>query len=417
MKGFRVVSPLFRENFKVAIGSIINNRLRSILTILIIAIGVTSLVGIQTAINVLVNKVSEGFGDMGANSFTILSQYATSQTSKHKRLLNKPQLSYDQVKRFVSEYNVPSVKSISAIALSLVEIKAGSEKTNSNSYVVASDDNYLFANATSLSEGRNFNSSELTQGSFVALIGVNIRKSLFKDASPIGREIMVGAVKYRVIGLIKQMGTQFGAGIDNMVVIPLTNAKPMFLSEETHYEITIIPEQNVDYQYAIDEATSLFRSIRRLSPTDETDFNVSRSDAILKERDNLQSKLSTAALVIGIITLLGASVGLMNIMLVSVKERTREIGTRKTMGATAKTIEHQFLMEAILIGQIGGVAGSIIGIVIGNITGLFLKGGFSIPWKWLLISVFVCFIVSMVSGYIPAKRAAALNPIDALRYE
>ncbi|MDD2293482.1 MAG: ABC transporter permease [Bacteroidales bacterium] len=417
MKDFKVVSPLFRENFRVAVSSIMSNRLRSILTIMIIAIGVTSLVGIQTAINVLVNKVTEGFGQMGANSFTISSNYSFTQTSEHQRQINRRQLSYDQVRRFVGEYDKSAVKSISATALSFVEIKSSSDKTNPTSVVIASDENYLCLQSAGLELGRNFSEEDMATGAFVCLIGYNIRKTLFKESDPINKEVTVGAVKYRVIGAIKEQGSTFGVGVDDMVVLPITNARSIFLSDDTFYSIGVFPKETDDYQSAIDRATTLFRSIRRLSPADKSDFRVSRSDAIQKERDELQSQLSTAALVIGLITLLGAAVGLMNIMLVSVKERTREIGTRKTMGATAKTIEYQFFMEAVIIGQIGGILGSVMGIIIGNITAIVMDGNFSVPWKWLLISVLVCFAVSIVSGYIPAKRAAALNPIDALRYE
>ncbi|MDD2594922.1 MAG: ABC transporter permease [Bacteroidales bacterium] len=417
MKGLKVVSPLFRENFNVAMNSIRNNRLRSILTITIIAIGITSLVGIQTAIEVLSNSVSESYGRMGASAFSINAEYY-GQSVQHKRGINRRQLTYEQVTRFVKEFDVPCVKSIHANAFSgYTEVKSGSLKTDPNIVVIAANENYILYRMGDIDLGRNFNSSDMDNGSYVCMIGENIRKVLFPNEAPIDKIITIGSVRYKVIGTIKPQGNTFDTSLDDMVVIPYTNARYIFLSNDTYYNIGIVPGANQDREVIMEKAKSLFRVIRRLGPRDADDFRIFSSDAMEQDLNDMKAKLSSAALVIGLITLLGAAIGLMNIMLVSVKERTKEIGTRKTLGATSKTIEQQFFMEAIVIGQIGGFFGIILGIIVGNIVAISMKASFAVPWKWLIISVVICLVVSVLSGYMPARRAAALNPIDALRYE
>ncbi|MCK9625118.1 MAG: ABC transporter permease [Bacteroidales bacterium] len=417
MKGLKFVSPLFRENFKVALRAIASNRLRSVLTILIIAIGITSLVGIQTAIEALTNKVSESFGKMGAGSFSIASIYSDSQSGDHKRVLNRRNLSYEQVSQFVEQYKIPSIKCLYATALNNVAIKGDSKKTDPIMSVIASDENYINFNMSDINNGRDLNKKDIENAAFVCIIGNNIRKALFKDKDVLNKVVTIGAIRYQVVGTIKEVGSMFGGGIDNRVIIPITNARSSFLNEKSYYSVGIIPAANVSSQVAVDQATILFRSIRRLRPDDVSDFSIDKSDSMQEEFDKQKSSLSMAALIIGLITLLGAAVGLMNIMLVSVKERTREIGTRKTLGATSKIIKQQFLIEAIVIGQIGGLVGIIFGVIIGNIIAILTKANATIPWDWIILAVLICLVVSILSGYMPAKRAAALDPIDSLRYE
>lgn len=417
MKGIKVVSPLFRENFKVAIDSVRGNRLRSALTIIIIAIGITSLVGIQTAIEVLSNRVQESYGKLGANSFTIVQEYQSSQSGVHRRILNTPQITYDQAVRFIDKYDIPSTKTIFAEALSFTEIKGGGKKTDPLITVLGVDESYTQYQMIEMEKGRSFNKNDNNSSSFVAIIGDNVRKSLFGSGDGVDETIFVGAVRYSVIGVAKRQGSTFGTSLDDMVLVPLNVARPFFMSDQTSYHIGVVPQKSQDFSLAVERAESIFRSVRRLGTTDISDFKIDRSDSVIDELNETKSQLSLAALVIGLITLLGAAVGLMNIMLVSVKERTREIGTRKTMGATARTIEQQFLFEAIIIGQVGGLLGIILGVAVGNVVAILMKASVAIPWNWLLISVVICLIVSILSGYVPARRAAALDPIETLRYE
>lgn len=411
-------TPLMKENFSVSMKSIKSSRLRSILTIMIIAIGITSLVGILTATDSLKALLNENFGKMGANSFSIRSNFSDSQTANRRaRVINRRNITYSQARDFISNYNIPSVKTISATAIGNATIKYGSAKTNPIIRVVATDEFNLGYIGAKISSGRNLNFRDMESSSFSAIIGSGVASTLFKGVEPVGKVISVGAVRYEIIGVLQQQGATFGGGVDNQVWIPLSNARATFLSENSFYVIGIIPDLGVDQTKAIDAAEQVFRSVRRLSPIDQSDFRVTKSDAMMEDIMNIMSYVTIAAFLIGIITLLGAAVGLMNIMLVSVKERTREIGTRKALGANSKTIKQQFLFESIVIGQLGGAFGILFGVIVGNLTAMLMSSPFVIPWLWMFCGVLVCLIVSVASGYLPAVRASKLDPIEALRYE
>jgi len=411
-------TPLLRENFNVSLKSILSSRLRSVLTILIIAIGITSLIGILTATDSLKALMKENFGKMGANSFSIRSQYSDTQSGDRRaRVLNKRNITYSQALDFVSNYQISSITTIYANAVNNATIKYGSDKTNPTFGVIAVDNSYIGYVGAKVTGGRNLNNRDLEASTFTAVIGSGVVNSIFKGVNPIGKIISVGAVRYEVVGTLESQGSTFGGGIDNQVWIPLSNARTTFLNDNSFYVIGVIPNEGVDQIRAIDAAEQLFRSVRRLSPADRSDFRVTRSDATMEDVMKIMSYVTVAAFIIGIITLLGAAVGLMNIMLVSVKERTREIGTRKALGANSKTIKQQFLFESIVIGQLGGALGIILGILVGNLTAGIMKSPFIIPWLWMFFGVLVCLIVSIASGYIPAVRASRLDPIEALRYE
>lgn len=223
--------------------------------------------------------------------------------------------------------------------------------------------------------------------------------------------------RYQVIGVLRSKGAAFGGGADKQIFIPIGNARSTYGGESLAFQIKIQPKAGENTRQAYEEAEIYFRNVRRLSPTDQTDFQIERSEDMLERSMETMRIVTIVAVIIGFITLLGAAVGLMNIMLVSVNERTREIGTRKAMGASSQIIKQQFLFEAIVIGQLGGLGGIVLGILAGNITSIGMKTSFIVPWLWMLLGVAVCFVVSILSGYIPAVRASKLDPIEALRYE
>jgi putative ABC transport system permease protein len=410
------LAPLFIENLNVAIKSIKTNRLRSALTILIIAIGITSLVGVLTATDALKSEVFSSYEKMGMTSFYIGQKRIAAQTSDHKRIRNNKEITYFQARSFKERFDEPCAVTIFTGVSAT--IKYGAQSSTPVMSVMAADENYLEYMNSSVAQGRGILESDVEMASYICIIGTSVAKSLFLNEPPLGKVLSIGGVRYEVVGIIKTMGAAFGNSLDNEVVIPVSNARSHFMGANTSFVVGAIPRLlSEDMTPLYDKAEQLFRSIRRLSPIDESDFDLVRSDAMLSDLTDVMGTITMAAAIIGLITLLGAAVGLMNIMLVSVKERTNEIGVRKAIGASASLIKQQFLLESIVISQIGCALGVLIGISIGNATALFMGVPFIIPWVWILFAVIVCLIVGILSGYIPAVRAANLDPIEALRYE
>ena len=418
MRVFKLLrlAPLFRENLNVAIKSIKTNRLRSALTILIIAIGITSLVGVLTATDALKSEVFSSYEKMGMTSFYIGQKRVTAQTSEHKRIRNNEEITYFQAHRFKEKFDEPCAVTIFTVVNATV--KYGAQTSTPVISVMAAEENYLEYMNSSVAQGRGILESDVELASYICIIGTSVAKSLFLNENPLGKVLTIGGVRYEVVGIIKTMGAAFGNSLDNEVVIPISNARSHFMNSNTSFMVGVIPKiVSEDMSPLYDKAEQLFRSIRRLAPIDESDFDLVRSDAMLSDLAKVMETITISAAIIGLITLLGAAVGLMNIMLVSVKERTSEIGVRKAIGASASRIKQQFLLESIVISQIGCAFGVIVGIIIGNATALLMGVSFIIPWIWILFAVIVCLIVGISSGYIPAVRAADLDPIEALRYE
>jgi len=414
----KLIPSLLRENFKVSLTAVITNRLRSILTILIIAFGIMALVGILTAIDALKGSITDDFGLMGANTFSLQSRGNNFQVmNKQVRKRSFNYISYQQAMDFKERYDFPAHITVRTYITGGSTVKSGTEKTNPNISLLAVSENYPLTSGAEIDKGRMFSQHEVENGDFVAVIGSEIVNSLFKNRSPIDEYVSVGGNRYRVIGTFKQKGSGFGGGPDRSMIIPITNGRNVFSRPNQNFVIEITPFRPEYLNMAIGEAESIFRLVRRLSPDMETDFNIERSDSLIEMMLDFISYATLAAIAIGFITMLGAAIGLMNIMLVSVSERTREIGTRKAIGAKSHTIRQQFLFESIVIGQIGGLLGIILGIIAGNTISMFIGSSFIIPWLWIGLGITLCFAVSIASGYIPARRAALLDPIEALRYE
>jgi putative ABC transport system permease protein len=410
---------LFAENMRIALQSVRSNLLRTVLTVLIIAVGITALIGILTAIDSIKTSITREFTFMGANTFTITSRGMRVQVGNNRyRTKNHAYISFYQAKAFKERFDFPASTAISVYATGNATVKYGSEKTNPNIGVRGIDDNYLFTAGYEIDLGRSFTDFEIESGRSVVILGSELVKQLFGvNENPLQKVISIGSGKYKVIGTLESKGSGFGSSNDLICFIPYSNTRNYFSRPNMNFDVQIKVSQPEIMDVAIGQAEAVFRNVRGLDPLDETDFNIEKSDNLVNILLNNIKNITLVATIIGFITLFGAAVGLMNIMLVSVTERTREIGVRKAIGAKANTVKQQFLIEAVIIGQIGGVLGIVIGIFIGNMVSVMIGSTFIIPWVWIITGVVLCFVVGVVSGYYPAQKAARLDPIESLRYE
>ncbi|MCB2221080.1 MAG: ABC transporter permease [Bacteroidetes bacterium] len=413
------MANLVTENIKISLASIRSHWLRTILTVLIIAFGLMALVGILTSIDSLKYFLTENFTMMGANTFSIKNRSMRIQIgSRVKNARYFERISYDEAMSFKQNFDFPAYVSVHAFATHTATLKYKSEKTNPNVPVLGTDESYMYTSGNELEKGRNFTPNEVYYGSHVVILGQELEKKLFlNNEDPIGKIVSIGPGKYKVIGVLKLKGSSLGFSGDNNCFLPLNNVRQYFSQPNRSYTINVMALNPEHLESAIGEATGLFRVIRKTPLGEENDFEIGKSDRLVSMMlDNLKY-IRYAAIFIGAITLLGAAIGLMNIMLVSVTERTREIGVRKTTGATRRTIKNQFLAEAIVIAQLGGILGIIFGIVIGNIVSMLIGSSFIIPWIWIFTGFALCFVVAIASGYLPATKASRLDPIESLRYE
>jgi putative ABC transport system permease protein len=410
---------LFRENVRIALGSIRTQLLRTILTVLIIAIGITALVGILTVVSALENTLSTDFASMGANTFNI-NQYENTSRRRggEEREIINPIISYPEAVAFKNKYKFPLTEtSISFTATATAEIKYDSEKTDPENIIVGVDEYFLVNSGLETSSGRNFTGFDIQNNTYTCIVGSDFQKGILKDVNPIDKIISIRGAKFKVIGVLKEKGSTFGNSQDLRVLIPIQVARSLFTAPNINYTMSIMASQKEMLDQAIDNAVSTMRRVRKLSPVKDNNFAVVRSDDLINRILSITQYLGIASWIIGIITVFGSSIALMNIMIVSVTERTREIGVRKALGAKKSTIAFQFFIETLLIGQMGGLAGIIFGISIGFAIATAIDFVFVIPWGAILSAFITSFAVAIVSGLYPAIKASKLDPIEALRYE
>lgn len=408
------------ENIREGLRSIAGNRLRTILTSLIIAIGITSLVGILTAIDGIQNSVNSSFAGLGANTFSIVARQDGFRRGGRVQKRDEP-IDYFDAVQFKRRFPYGATIAVSTIAAGAAQAKFGSKKTNPNVQLTGGDAAYLTVKGFTLLSGRNLNQNDVDYGLNVAIIGSEVANSLFeKKLNPLNQLIRVAGNQYKVVGVLGKKGGFSGGGDDRIIFIPLDNARALAGSQRQTFDITASVPSVSDQDEAVGEARGVMRQVRR-DPLGQPDsFDIERADELAKETGNITGYLRIGGFGIGFITLLGAAIALLNIMLVSVTERTREIGIRKSLGATPQRIREQFLIEAIVICILGGVGGVVLGLGIGNLIATLIsrgEGGFVVPWVWMALGIVVCVTVGLFAGIYPAVRASKLDPIEALRYE
>lgn len=411
----------YSETIAQAFRSVRANLLRAVLTLMIIALGIMALVGILTSIDALLFTMNDSFSRMGANSFTIRAGYSTMHSTQGGREEKRaPPIDFRQAMDFKERFQAPrSLVAISAFGTWDAIVKFGTEKTNPTIRITGIDENYLEVMSYDLAAGRDFTNIEQEAGTQVVILGMDVVKVLFDNNAEkaISKDVIVDNQRFVVVGVLASRGSSMNQGADRTTLIPLLTERRLYGYPQKSYGIQVATESPTDMEHAISNATGVLRNIRKLRAAEENDFEAVQSSSLLTMLKENTATIRIATVAIGLITLLGAAIGLMNIMLVSVTERTREIGIIKALGATRANIMGQFLTEAILICQIGGIVGIALGIALGNGVALILGGKFIMPWAWIILGFVMCFIVGLVSGMYPAMKAAKLDPIESLRYE
>lgn len=406
----------FSEYIKLAFSALRANRLRSILTLLIISFGIMALIIIFTCIDAIRGNITENFIELGAGAFTI--QKEGSVTRRRSSNSDLKIITYAEAESFAKKYTFPAGLSLNTTVDKNITLKSKFKESNPNVSIEAGDLMYIDIAGKNIAAGRNFTEMEMLNGSGVCILGYDAAAKVYPAAdSVVGSKILIDGKKYMVVGMLESKGASAGKN-DNFALIPYTNARKDFDLSQASFNIIIEATNSDLIEKAIAEAEGLMRNVKKLGALDENNFSIVRSDKLANTYLEQISFIEIATGVIGFLTLLGAGVGLMNIMLVSVNERTREIGLSKSLGATSRTVFMQFLLEAITICVFGGLVGVVLGLILGNLIAVFvLDSKFTLAIDWVIGGIVFCTMIGLLAGLFPAYRASKLNPVDALRYE
>ncbi|HVM88960.1 MAG TPA: ABC transporter permease [Puia sp.] len=420
--------------FSLAFNTVKANKLRTGITVAIIAFGIMALVGINTAIDAMKQKFTESFSAMGANGFIIhykeyqvhmggrrdeVTQEKKGQRKQKKSNVGKP-ITKQQAEEFKEMADFPAKIGLSFPGSNDAVISLGNKKTTPTVRIYGGDENYPELNGYTIAAGRDLSTLDIKSGRNVCIIGSDIANKFFgsNPEKPIEKIIKVNNIPYRIIGVLDSKGSTFGRSWDNMMLTSYNNVRQFFNSNSNASFTIAVKVKDVKFlDNAIGESEGIFRPIRKLATTEDDNFVIDKSDSIVEMLMRNLNFITWSAFIIGLITLFGAAVGLMNIMLVSVTERTKEIGLVKAIGGRQKNVRRQFLFESIIISLLGAVFGIILGVIVGNGFSLVLNTGFVMPYFWLFSGIIICFLVGLLAGLYPAYKASRLNPIEALRYE
>ena len=404
-----------KEVFKQAFDSLWANKLRSSLTLLALVVGVFSVIVSTTAVAVLDNFFQNTMSIMGGDVINVSKTPSVRLGGSAENVRNRQDITFETAERLQEMLRLAEDVSPDE-TFDYTKVMYGNEETDPTVRVVGSNQHYLGNNAYELSEGRNFSSEDIQYGRLLAIIGDDIQQELFQNVNPIGKSIRIAGQQYRIIGTLDEKGSVFGQSQDEFVLIPYTTGL-MVYGGDRNIDIQVKAPAMDFIEAAMDEITGVMRVIRKVAPGTQNDFEIETNDSLAGTFDQFTFILYAVGFVIGGITLFGAGIGVMNIMLVSVTERTREIGLRKAVGATKKAIVSQFLTETIFICQLGGLIGIGLGILAGNGVAIWIETEPVIPIWAVLTGFFGMFIIALLFGVYPAYKAARLDPIDSLRYE
>lgn len=421
------------DNLVLAWRTVRANKLRTGITVAIIAFGIMALVGIFTAIEAMNDSLRDSFSTMGANAFSIRykerkigfgneAQVSKSNTKNQRRVRKSNTgkiITFHQAQLFKQLYDYPSAVSIGLNGPRNMVVNFENKKTNPTVTVSGGDENYLMLNGYEVAFGRNFNRRDVESGQDICIIGKDVAFKLFgaRLDRALDKVIRVGGNKYRVIGVTKEKGSSSFLQADNIIFATYTNVRQRYANRNQSFSLAVKVDDMNQMESAIGEAEGVFRTVRGLMVTEENNFYVDKSDSIAETFIKLLGTIAAAAGAIGFITLIGAAIGLMNIMLVAVTERTKEVGLIKALGGKRGSIRSQFLFESTLISLLGAIIGIILGVLIGNLVGSLMDTPFFVPWNIVSIGILICSVVGLAAGLYPAMKAAKLDPIVALRYE
>lgn len=407
----------FTETTSLAWSAIRASPLRTILTSLIISFGIMALVGILSATDALKQSLESNFTSLGANTLTIRNSQGGFFVGNADYRQN-PKISFREALGFKERMDYPGSKtSLTYRASGIAKLSYKNISTNPNTSITATDENYMYTGGFELAEGRNFTADDVYSGRNYTILGSETKTDLFGDAPASGQTIRIQGKPYLVIGILQEKGSSGLFSGDRGAWVTLNYARANFSGTNPNYTLSVNAPSAETLDAVQGQCMALMRSVRKLVPKERDNFSITRSDSVAKSLIENLNMVTSGAFIIGSITLLGASIALMNIMLVSVTERTREIGTRKAIGATKRAISSQFLTEAVMITQLGGWTGILFGIAIGNVVANQIGGFFFIPWLWIIVAFIISVFVGVAAGWYPANKAADLDPVEALRYE